>query len=125
MWIETSSALTSDTDQKITAIIGERTDRQDTVWLNLSSGGKLVLAANGGWRTAAQSAFYALYVSPSGEVSDVSYGLLGGKVPFDSTRTGSGSSDERAKAAKAHLEEVLGVKRHRLNYGQIKPVSTI
>ncbi|MEV8249445.1 hypothetical protein AB0O87_00800 [Microbacterium sp. NPDC076768] len=115
MWIETSRQLPSNIDQKITAVIGRREDREDTVWLDLSSGGRIVLAANGGWRTANKSAFHALYVSPTGEISNATHGLLGRSVPFDTSETGAGTYSARMRACVAHIEKVLGATVHRVN----------
>ncbi|WP_454262400.1 hypothetical protein [Pseudoxanthomonas mexicana] len=125
MWIEISPQLPSDIDQAITVAIGKREDREDSAWLDVSTGARLVLAANGGWRTAKDSAYHALYVSAAGEVIDVTYGLLGGKVPFDASQTGSDTYSPRRAACVKHIETVLGVSSHRLNYGQITPVQSI
>ncbi len=125
MWIEISSRLPSDIDEAITRSIGRREDRGDSVWLNVSTGARVVLAANGGWRTATDSAYHALYVSPTGEVIDATYGLLGGKVRFDTSQKGGDTFTERRKSCVEHIEKVLGVSNHRVNNGNITPVKLL
>lgn len=126
MWINAPKTLPASIDKAITDLIGPREDRVDEVWLNIQTGARVVLAANGGWRTASDSAFHALAVSPTGDVTDVSYGLLGGEVPFDASAGGGiPTYDERRRGAVRHLESLLHVSRSPYNYGQIKPVRTI
>lgn len=123
MWIRTSGkTLSRDIANQIVAIVGERDRVDDYVWLDLSSGGRVVLTMNGGWRRAEESAYHALYVSPAGDVIDASWGLLGGKVPLDSSSAISAASRHRQQACAEHLERLLGVTAHRVNYGQDEAV---
>ncbi|WP_146752048.1 hypothetical protein [Microbacterium sp. SMR1] len=125
MWVQTTEGLPHEIDDKITNAIGHRADRQDKVWINIETGARVVLAANGGWRTAADSAFHALLVSPSGEVTNVSYGMLGGSVPFDATAEAAATYTKRQEAAVAHITSLLGAEVRRVNYGQVSPVRSL
>lgn len=126
MWINAPATLPSSIDTAITEMIGAREDRADEVWLNAETGARIVLAANGGWRTAANSAFYALAVSPNGDVTDASHALLGGKVPFDSSASpGIGAYRQRREGAVKHIESLLRITVSRYNWGQITPVRHI
>lgn len=109
MWIIGPSNFSSDLETKIFNLIGNREDRQDRSWINLETGARVILASNGGWRTAESSAYHALYISPAGELMDVSYGLLRGPVDFDATQKGSDTYNEALCAATKYLEDLLHV----------------
>lgn len=109
MWIYATRNFPNELDEKITALIGSRVDREDASWINLDTGARVVLAANGGWRDPEGSAYHAVHVSPDGSVTDVSYGLLGGLVSFDTSATGSDTFTHRRQAAFEYIESVLNV----------------
>lgn len=124
MWLEISRTLPADIDQAITDAIGQRQDREDAVWLDLSTGARVVLAANGGWRDAINSAFHAFYVSPTHEVIEISSGLLGGSIPFDAAaELGAANYKDRLQACVDHIAAVLGVEEHPLDYRNTPPRS--
>lgn len=109
MWVHAPRQLPDDLDEKVTSLIGRREDREDASWLNVETGARVILAANGGWREAERSAFYAMHISPTGVVTDVSHGLLGGAVAFDASATGADTYSAQRRAAVEHLENLLQV----------------
>ncbi|TAM67834.1 MAG: hypothetical protein EPN48_12520 [Microbacteriaceae bacterium] len=93
MWIDTgSSRLPEGTEDQLRQQKVVREDRSDYVWVNIDTGTALILACNGGWRTAGKSGFQLFLRAPGGvgPLIDVTFGLLGTSyVEFDANQTGS------------------------------------
>lgn len=60
----------------------ERTDRTDHEWINLNTGARIALVANGGWRQAqynedGPSEYRLMYRSPAGEIQEITTHVFG------------------------------------------------
>ena len=93
MWIDTgSSKLPDGTEEQLRQQKVVRDDRSDYVWVNIDTGAALILACNGGWRTASTSGFQLFLRTPGGvgPLIDVTFGLLRTSyAEFDATQEGS------------------------------------
>ena len=108
MWIETGgTALTGTWLQSLGALAITSQDSVATEWFELNTGSSIVLVSSGpGWREPENSRFQVFHRSPSGQISDLTFAMLGG------TRT-SGKYDtqtrqmESYKAVKAEAQKAI------------------
>lgn len=111
MWIETGTkTLPAKVAKHLDATL-TREDNTDHVWVNLDTGALLVLACNGGWRSA-ESAFYKLFLyAPGAEPYDVTFAVLGARaVPFDVTKKASETWSDVYDRATSVVGERIGAK---------------
>ena len=108
MWIPPYDQLPKDIDDQVAKLIGSREGRATQSWLNLDTGAQIILATDGGKHNSDKSAFHALYCSPRRDVTDVSFGLLGGPVASETAEEGSGKYAQGQQAVAQYIDKVLG-----------------
>lgn len=90
----------------------ERVDRTDRVWVNLESGSLVVLAANGGWKTAEKSDYRLILYAPGAAPYDITYAVLGtSAVRFNPDETGSDTYNGVRTAAIEIITEFLSARK--------------
>lgn len=115
MWIDTGgSLLPKEFEERLVDAGVVREDRTDHVWVNLDTGSVIVLACNGGWRTAHKSRFQVFLSAPghSGPLVPLTFAVLGeSSVPFDTTQTAVDTYRNVRATAVEQVTAFLGAKR--------------
>jgi hypothetical protein len=113
MWFDTGSkTLPAGIDAELAKRI-ERDDRTDHTWLNVDTGAVVVVACDGGWRTASTSQYKAFYRAPGAvDIIDVTFALTGRlEFPFDPDQGGSNTYTSAQRAIGDRVTEALDARQ--------------
>ncbi|MDF2992733.1 MAG: hypothetical protein K0S37_3247 [Microbacterium sp.] len=109
MWVRAQRELPDDVRHRITSFVGARMEEHDAVWIELSTGARVVLTTTAGHGRRQTTTIHAMHISPVGVVTDVSLGLFGEPVPLDMEHHGEPASLTPRAMATSHLEQLLAV----------------